>query len=132
MDAERTIREYFDAWLTKSDACLTEIFTSDAVYSECYGPEYQGLEQITRWFHDWNSVGSVTQWEITRFFQCGPNVAVEWKFACYYQGENGAFNGVTIAELDPEGKIRALREYESKAAHVFPYRKSSEEDGNIR
>ena len=34
-------------------------FTENAVYTECYGPEYRGIEQIEKWFADWNKKGRV-------------------------------------------------------------------------
>ncbi len=119
--AEQAIRRYFDAWLAKSDAGISALFVQDAVYSECYGPEYRGREQILRWFHEWNETGSVTKWEIKTCFQSGALLAAEWSFCCVDRGRTSAFDGVTIAQFDADGRIRALREYRSEPEHVLPY-----------
>lgn len=45
-EPEQLIGAYFQAWLTQDESRLAEFFESDAVYSECYGPEYRGIDQI--------------------------------------------------------------------------------------
>ena len=62
---EDSIRAYFRSWIEKDEAAFQRSFSQDAVYSECYGPEYHGLPQLLRWFRDWNARGSVLSWEIT-------------------------------------------------------------------
>lgn len=126
MHEEETIRRYFDAWLTRDESALPFVFSSDVVYSECYGPEYHGLSQLLRWFRDWNARGRVTDWRIKGMTREKNRLAVEWRFACVFDGENSVFDGVSIVEFDGEGKICALREFQSKAEHVFPYGESSE------
>ena len=126
-DAGEKVRVYFDAWLNKNPAPLPELFAADAVYTESYGPQYRSLAEIQRWFDDWNARGTVTQWDIRRLIRQGNTVAVEWYFACVYDGEAGAFDGVSVVEFDAEGKICALREYQSKAEHVHPYRETRED-----
>jgi uncharacterized protein (TIGR02246 family) len=64
MEAERLIEAYFQAWISQDESRLAEFFAPDAVYSECYGPEYRGLTQIVYWFQDWNKRGRVTRWDI--------------------------------------------------------------------
>ena len=43
---EKIIRIYFLAWLNKDIETVRGTFAEDAIYSECYGPEYHGLSQI--------------------------------------------------------------------------------------
>jgi ketosteroid isomerase-like protein len=121
LNAEELIRQYFEAWLTQDESGLPCMFAADAVYSECYGPEYRGLDQILRWFRDWNARGKVTAWDIKGWIRQGNRIAVEWYFACVYDGAASAFDGVSIVECNAGGKICALREFQSKAEHVFPY-----------
>jgi len=45
---EDILKNYFCAWLNKDDSQLRQIFAEDILYSECYGPEYHGIEQILR------------------------------------------------------------------------------------
>jgi hypothetical protein len=124
MEPKRLIEAYFQAWLSQDESRLTEFFEPDAVYSECYGPEYRGLPQITRWFRDWNKRGRVTRWDILGCIQQEHALAVEWTFGCIYDGEASLFNGVSLVAFSENGKIRLLKEFQSKAKHIFPYGES--------
>ena len=115
------IQKYFQAWIDNDIDVVKEIFSDNVVYGECYGAEYRGLDQVLKWFEDWNKLGKVTRWEIKNLFEQGNTVVAEWYFECVYCGEKGGFDGVTIAEFDKKGKIIALREFQSKAEHFFPY-----------
>ena len=116
-----TVRAYFQAWLTKNPSVLSGVFSEQAVYSECYGPEYRGLHQIQRWFADWNMRGTVLQWDIKNMIESGNTLCVEWYFRCDYEGSIDGFDGVSWIEFDDFGRIAALREFQSKSDHVFPY-----------
>ena len=118
---KKIIKAYFDCWLQKDDSRLNEFFSDDAVYIECYGPEYVGKAQIIRWFRDWNKIGTVLQWDITDFIEQGSKICVEWNFKYIYDGNTDEFNGVTIAEFDRNNQICNLREFESKSKHYNPY-----------
>ncbi len=39
-------------WLRKEDLGIDEIFASDAVYIESWGPEYHGVNKIKHWFNE--------------------------------------------------------------------------------
>ena len=121
MEPERLIEAYFQAWVSQDESRLAEFFAPDAVYSECYGPEYRGLTQIVRWFRDWNKRGRVTRWDILGSLRQDNTLAVEWTFGCIYDGEASLFNGVSLVEFGENGKIQSLKEFQSKAEHVFPY-----------
>lgn len=118
---EEMIRAYFRCWVKNDPAVLKETFAEDIVYSECYGPEYRSLEQIKQWFSDWNQKGKVLEWNIKGFLHEGNRTAVEWYFRCEYDGETDGFDGVSLIEFNETGKIVSLKEFQSKAEHVFPY-----------
>lgn len=118
---EATIRRYFEAWLQKESARLPEIFREDARYDECYGPCYRGLAEIARWFAAWNARGTVTAWEIRGFLHDGDALAVDWFFACEYDGALGAFDGVSWVTFDSAGRVASLREFQSKLQRVYPF-----------
>lgn len=118
---EKIIRQYFACWLKKDIAPLKDIFADNIIYSECYGPEYHGLEQVLRWFRDWNAKGTVLTWDIKQVLTCGNTVVTEWYFECNYDGSVAGFDGVTLAVFDKDEKITSLKEFESKAQHVHPY-----------
>jgi len=121
MAHENVVEAYFAAWLAKDASVLPSVFAHDVVYSECYGPEYYGLNQIKRWFADWNRRGTVLRWDIKNMISAANNVCVEWYFCCEYDGNTDGFDGVSWIEFDEHGKIKALREFQSKAEHCFPY-----------
>lgn len=121
MQQEATIREYFQAWLTKDARVLAQVFARDAVYVECYGPEYRGLSQITRWFTDWNQRGTVLEWRIGRIVEQPGTLVAQWYFSCEFDGNVDGFDGVTVADFDQDGKIIRLCEFQSKTEHYLPY-----------
>lgn len=115
------IRKYFKAWIDKDIDTVKEVFSGDVVYSECYGPEYLGIEQVLRWFEDWNAKGSVLKWDIKQITVVNKTAFAEWYFECDYEGNIGGFDGVTIAKFNESMKIYDLREFQSKAEHFRPY-----------
>lgn len=121
MDYLDTVKTYFAAWLSREEAILPIVFDEDSVYSECYGPEYRGLAQIRRWFGEWNQRGTVLEWTIKNALESGNTLCVEWYFRCEYDGVRDGFDGVSWIEFDDAGKIKHLREFQSKAEHHFPY-----------
>jgi len=121
MKPKHIIEDYFAAWLSKDGTRLSDVFADEVIYSECYGPEYHGLGQIQHWFEDWNRRGTVLQWDIKNMVLSGNTVCVEWYFCCEYDGNTDGFDGVSWVEFDEYGKIKALREFQSKAEHCFPY-----------
>lgn len=120
---EAAVRRYFQCWLDKDASALPGIFSGDVVYSESYGPEYRGLPQVSQWFSDWNARGTVLRWDTKRVIASGNTAVAEWYFECDWCGSTEGFDGVTIADFAPDGKIHSLKEFQSKAEHSFPYGK---------
>ena len=77
---ERIIRLWFDMWLAKKDLGIFDVFSDNAVYIESWGPEYHGSKKIKLWFDEWNTRGTVLQWDIKQFFHKGNQTIVEWYF----------------------------------------------------
>ena len=121
MNMKDTLQKYFLAWIDGDIETVGALFSDDIVYTECYGPEYRGIDQILRWFGDWNRKGRVLEWTIKRTFEQGDTIIAEWYFECEYEGNTDGFDGVTIADFDGSGKIVRLCEFQSKAEHYFPY-----------
>ncbi|MDF2943852.1 MAG: nuclear transport factor 2 family protein [Herbinix sp.] len=118
---EKKIQNYFNMWLTKSTTGIDAIFDDNIIYSECYGPEYNGIEQVKRWFSDWCSHGTVLEWHIKQFINQDKKTVVEWYFKCNYDGVINGFDGVSLIEFNNNEKIYSIREFQSKAEHYFPY-----------
>jgi len=121
IEREKIIENYFESWINKNGSILNEIFDSKIVYSECYGPEYRGIDTIERWFKDWNKHGKVISWDIKQFIHEGNVVAIEWYFKCEYDGTIGEFDGVSLIEFNDVNRIVNLKEFQSKIPHSYPY-----------
>ena len=77
---ETIIRRWFDMWLQKKDLGIAEMFSDNATYIESWGPEYHGIKKIILWFEEWNTRGTVLQWDIKQFFHKDNQTIVEWYF----------------------------------------------------
>lgn len=122
MEREQIIKNYFECWLNKNAQILKETFDSKAIYSECYGPEYRGVEAIETWFEDWNKRGTVMVWDIKQFIHQENMTVVEWYFKCKYDGDVGEFDGVSLIEFNDCNNIVILKEFQSKIPHYYSYR----------
>lgn len=121
-EREKVIENYFQSWINKNSQILRKTFDLNAVYSECYGPEYRGLEIIERWFTDWNKRGTVLIWDIKQFIHQDNLTAVEWYFKYEYDGVVGEFDGVSLIEFNNANYIVNLKEFQSKIPHYYPYK----------
>ncbi len=118
---EQIIKKYFKSWLDNNCSVLKDIFDSNVSYSECYGPEYHGIDTVTTWFKEWNKRGKVLVWDIKQFIHRGNITAVEWYFKCRYDGEIEEFDGVSLIEFNGDNYIVSLKEFQSKIPHYYPY-----------
>ncbi|HHU72423.1 MAG TPA: nuclear transport factor 2 family protein [Clostridiales bacterium] len=118
---EQIIKRYFNMWLSKDGSQLEGIFDKNIIYSECYGPEYLGIEQVRQWFEDWNRCGTVLTWNIKQYIHQLNQTVVEWYFECEYEENRSGFDGVSIIEFSDNGMISSIKEFMSKAEHEYPY-----------
>lgn len=118
---EITIRRYFDSWIHKDASAVRETFAPHAMYIECWGPAYRGLDHILQWFEDWNKENTVLQWDIHAFVHERQTCVCEWYFQCDCHGEISAFNGVSVIEFDANERIELLKEFQSKYPNDYPY-----------
>jgi hypothetical protein len=118
---EEIIQKYFAAWLNNDVNTIRHIMSDKIIYSECYGPEYHGINQVITWFMDWNHCGTVLKWDIKQFIHHNNVTAVEWYFECSYDNSISGFDGMSLIEFDDTGKILNIKEFQSKAEHYLPY-----------
>lgn len=121
MNKIKFIQSYFDMWKKRDRSKIEDIFADDVIYTESYGPQHHGIDEIIRWFDDWNTRAKVSEWEITDSIEQGNSIAVKWIFSCEYEGERSILDGVTTAVFDDNGKIVSMEEYQSKHEHYYPY-----------
>lgn len=118
---EKLIEAYFYMWVQRDFALIDRIFSPDILYSECYGPEYRGLDEIRMWIEEMTQKQRVLEWTIKRYVHQGDTAAVEWFFKDEVEGAVRGFDGVSLVDFAADGRIAAIREFASKAEHIRPY-----------
>lgn len=119
---EETIRLWFDMWLQKKDLGILKIFSENAVYTESWGPKYHGASKIKLWFDEWNTRGTVLQWDIKQYFHKENQTIVEWYFKnTMNNGKVEAFDGISLIEWTPDDKIQSLKEFGCNKNNYDPY-----------
>ena len=85
-------------------------------------------ERIIRlWFEEWNTRGTVLQWDIKQFFHKDNQTIVEWYFKNKMDDGNvEAFDGISLIEWTPDDKIALLKEFGCNENRYDPYK-----DGTI-
>ena len=121
-EREARVRLWFSMWLQKTDLGMEHIFAEDATYVESWGPLYRGRNRIQLWFHEWNTRGSVTIWDIRQFFHKGKQTIVEWYFKNEMDsGKSEAFDGISLITWTDDNRIRFLKEFGYNISHYDPY-----------
>lgn len=124
---EAAIRLWFEMWLKKTDLGIRDLFAPDAVYIESWGPEYHGTEKIKHWFDEWNTRGTVLQWDIRQFFHQEVQTVVEWYFKNRMDdGRVESFDGMSLVKWNGEGRIAYLQEFGCNESRYDPYRDGPE------
>lgn len=119
---ETIIRQWFSMWLTGQNSGLESMFSPDATYVESWGPEYHGIGAIKFWFEEWNTRGTVQQWDIQQFFHKGDQTVVQWHFECQLSGEPSlSFDVLSLIRWDQEEKICFLQEFGGNDKRYDPY-----------
>ncbi|GFI61510.1 hypothetical protein IMSAG049_00669 [Clostridiales bacterium] len=121
---EQIIELWFRMWLEKSDLGIKDIFAYDAVYTESWGPEYHGSDEIKLWFDEWNIRGTVLVWDIKQYFHKENQTVVEWYFKnSMNDGRIEAFYGMSLIKWSETDKICILKEFGCNESRYDPYEK---------
>ena len=59
---------------------------------------------------------------IDKYFADNSVYTVEWYFECDYLKNISRFNGVSVIKFDKQRKIAIVKEFQSKAEHIYPYK----------
>ena len=121
-EREEKIRQWFAMWCQKQRTDLKELFSSNAVYIESWGPEYHGREKILLWFDEWNTRGTVQHWRIQQYFHKENQTIAAWSFRCVLaNGTVQSFDGLSLVRWDEEEKICYLQEFGCHEDRYDPY-----------
>lgn len=119
---EETIKVWFDMWLGDDITPMNAIFTDDVKYTECWGNQYFGKEEIDQWFEDWHKNNRMNVWKVKQFMHTEDKTIVEWHMeALAMNGTTRWMDGVYVIEWDETERIKALREYGANNRTTRPY-----------
>ena len=126
-EREKAVRLWFDMWLEQKDLGIDAIFDERVLYTESWGPEYEGREAVKAWFQEWNTRGRVFVWEIKQYFHKGDQTVVEWYFKNQMNdGKTEEFDGLSLIKWSTDNKILALKEFGCNLHHYNPYRQDGQ------
>ena len=119
---EELLKTWLDMWLGQELLPLEAVFTNDVEYFEFQGRRYCGIDQIRRWFTEWNSQNHVTKWQVCRMIHDQYVTMMEFSFqSTNTAGEINEFQGIYLAEWDSNNRIQKLQEFYCKLPYETPY-----------
>ncbi|HIW55692.1 MAG TPA: DUF3781 domain-containing protein [Firmicutes bacterium] len=125
-EKEKTVRRWFGMWTEGRRDDLRGIFSDDVVYTESWGPRYEGLDRVRLWFDEWNTRGRVDVWDIKWFMHGGERTVVRWYFEnTMGGGAQEKFDGVSVV-VWKDCKILCLTEFGCSADNYDPYENGGE------
>lgn len=63
---EEIIKKWFKSWYDPKWNQFTDVFEDEIYYSESWGLEYNGIEEIIQWFYCWHMHSKLEKWEIKK------------------------------------------------------------------
>lgn len=117
---ERIIAAYFAMWPARDFTRFDQLFAPGCRYEECYGPIYDGLDELHGWIDDMLAQQVVASWDIHEFIHAHDphTVTVTWTFV----DDRSGFDGVSIIHFDDDGCIDRIREFEATRERTHPQR----------
>ena len=101
--------------------------TSNEVAIESWGPQYHGVAKVKHWFEEWNTRGTVLQWDIKQYFHKEDQTIAEWYFKnTMDSGRVEAFDGMSLVKWTAEDTICFLQEFGCNEHRYDPY-----QDGQV-
>ncbi|HXQ44345.1 MAG TPA: limonene-1,2-epoxide hydrolase family protein [Acidimicrobiales bacterium] len=108
---EATIRSFFDVWVERDPARLTEFFADDGSWSEANRPAAVGHEEIRAVFEMQTSFGSEFSFEFRNLAVVGDTVFTERVDRFSLNDTPMTVHVAGVFELGPDGRVRAWRDY---------------------
>ena len=127
---ESAVSRYFRALTSRDKAAWFSVFDANAVVHEPVGATpaegREGLEQVWQVF-----TGPFAKLEVRpdEIFYAGSGAAVRWSAtASSINGRSTDFRGITVFEIDAEGKIQTVMSYWDPAAVLITLAGGDDDD----
>lgn len=99
-----------------------KFFAEDVIYTESWGPQYEGAAAVKHWFEEWNTRGRVLVWDIKQFFHKDNQSLAEWYFKDEMAaGHSDEFDGISLVVWTRDNRIQRLKEFGCNLNHYDPY-----------
>lgn len=118
---EKQISKWFESWFEPTWNQFEDIFSQDVYYSESWGPEYRGIQEIKKWFRQWQQQAYLLKWDIKKIIHKDKYSVIEWNFACNDHQKIHEFDGLTLLEWNHALKIKSLKEFASSLPKYRPF-----------
>ena len=106
----------------RKDMGILNLFSEDVHYIESWGPQYRGAAKVKHWFEEWNTRGTVLQWDVKQHFHRENQTVVEWYFKCAMKGgEADGFDGLSLIRWTEDDRICFLQEFACNEHRYDPY-----------
>lgn len=124
---EAAVRSYFHMWVSRDFSSFDEVFSPACRYEECYGPIYEGLQELHAWIDGMLAVQRVSAWDVHELIYGtdGRTVAVTWTFSAT-EASPYVFDGCSLVHFDGGGRIDGIREFKADHVRYYPQREQSE------
>lgn len=117
---DKIIKEWFQSWFTPDWDDFDNTFESEIYYSESWGPEYYGINEIKVWKNEWHKNTHLNNWSITKLNHIHNTSFIEWHFSCFDNKEINEFDGISVIEWGKNNKIKSLKEFASSLPKYNP------------
>lgn len=110
--AKEWLDAYGEAWRTRDDESLGDLFAPDAVYwSHPFRPPLVGVEAIREYWRDVTSTQEELDLQFGKPLVIGNRVVVEWWAQMRDDGREVTLPGCLLMRFRPGGRCQELREY---------------------
>lgn len=118
---EQIIEDYFKSWIDNDMSFIQEYFHNDIIYIESWGPAYNGIDSLKKWFYNWHIESKVLVWDVKEIYEVNNKVICEWYFKYEDKKSVEDFNGISIFKFSSDNKIVEVKEFMSVLPLRYPY-----------
>jgi len=107
---------WFHSWFDQEFDSYEKLFSQDIYYSESWGPEYVGIEEIKRWKENWHRHSKLRVWQIKKIYHFDDYSLVEWYFDNESKDGRHEFDGVSLIKWK-DNLMSSIKEFGSSLPH---------------